>query len=233
MFVACTGLASGASADDENTERLDTVKVARSGDKVGGARATKVAQDGSLSAKISLPMLNPNPTMPKVVLSEGHKKTCLKRIGDKVEVTVIKDVEGRDVKLKDELSEQLTVVVFWSEQSVSGYEQFRRIPVDVLARFAPYRVKVVAVNVGGTVAETKRLTGSAKNKILSLADTESEMFKEFANGARSTDLHSRPRRTNRLVRYRIFGGDAAISRQRFDLLPQASSQLTRSSLGCS
>lgn len=176
ILLSCAGLAPGGAAEDANDDMLQTVKVARSGEVASTGRDKTDAVDASLSAKIVLPLLDPNPTLPSVVLSEGHKKTCLKRIGDQFDAVVLPDVNGRAVNLNDELSDRLTVVVFWSQNSVAGYEQFRRIPVDILADFAPHRVKVIAVNVGGTVAETKRVTGSAANKILSLSDENSELF---------------------------------------------------------
>ena len=168
--------AGSSQAGDEKTNR-SSVQIARSDDAIG---ISKSAVDATITGKLTLPLLNPNPTLPTVILSDGHKKTCLKQVGDKVGDVTVSDVKGEKVNLNDTLSDELTVLIFWSEKSVAGYEQFRRIPVDVLGTFAPYRVKVVAVNVGGTLAETKRLTGNAGDKIVSLVDSDSKLFKQFA-----------------------------------------------------
>ncbi len=166
------------NADDSSKrDELKAVKIARSGDPV---IRTTPRPDISTYPTFEIQMLDPNPKIPKVMLSEGHKKTCLKRVGDQLGEIELKDINGVSVNLSEELSDQLTVVVFWTQTSVSGYEQFRRIPIDILGTFAAYRVKVVAVNVGGTVEETKRLTGDAGDKIVSLADTESKLFNQFA-----------------------------------------------------
>jgi len=178
-FVAfATTFPNSVIADDSKThDELKAVKIARSGEPV--VRDTP-SLDLVSSPTFEAPMLDPNPTIPKVLLSEGHKKTCLKRVGDELGDVTLRDINGESIELNDELSDQLTVLVFWTQESVSGYEQFRRIPVDILGKFAAYRVKVVAVNVGGTVEETKRLTGKAGDKIVSLVDSDSKMFNQFA-----------------------------------------------------
>lgn len=172
---------SGTLIAVEEADSLKPVQVAHA-DKATDSRAVGTPASLAITGNLVLPMLNPSPSLPQVWLSEQHKQLCRKRVGDQLDPIALPDVEGKQVQLLDQLSDQWTVLVFWSERSVGGYEQFRRIPVDVLAKFAPYRVKVVAVNVGGTVAETKRLTNDAANKILSLADTESKLFDQVAEG---------------------------------------------------
>ena len=183
IFCTTHGMAAAAAGEDVG-DRLEPTKVARSGEKTRstGDRddATGSLSKVSLSSGITLPTLNPNPVEPQVELSEQQKKACLKQVGDKLDDITIKDVTNRDVQLREVLSDRLTVLILWSEKSVAGYEQFRRIPVDVLAKFAPHRIKVVAANVGGTVQETQRLTGKAANKVLSLADRDAALFKQFA-----------------------------------------------------
>lgn len=178
LFIVATAMPMSAIADDSKTrDNLKTVKIARSGDPI---IRTTPRLDLTSSPTFDVPMLDPNPTIPKVLLSEGHKKTCLKRVGDELGDFTLKNINGESVKLNEQLSDELTVLIFWTQNSVSGYEQFRRIPVDILGKFAAYRVKVVAVHVGGSVEETKRLTGDAGDKIVSLVDTDSKLFNAFA-----------------------------------------------------
>ena len=54
------------------------------------------------------------------------------------------------------------------------------VPVDVLGPFASHRVKVIAANVGGDVATTRKLTGDGADKIVSLVDQERTLFQQFA-----------------------------------------------------
>jgi len=166
------------------------VKVARSNkaaaDKTGKTEKTdkavseKSASPQELITKAKKKPLNPNPTIPRVLLSDAHKKTCRKLVGDTIDPIEVTDIEGTPQILNDLLSDQLTVLIFWSQNSIAALEQFRRIPVDVLATFASYRVKVIAVNVGGNLARTRIMTGDAADKIVSLLDSDSKLFHQFA-----------------------------------------------------
>lgn len=126
------------------------------------------------------PALDPDPTLPRIILSEMHQQTCLKKMGDMIGDVELIDINNQKQKLSDMLSDRLTVLVLWDDKSIVGMEQFQRIPVEVLGTFAKYRVKVVAVNVGGDVDTTRRLTGDAADKIVSLVDGDSKFFKSLA-----------------------------------------------------
>jgi peroxiredoxin len=118
--------------------------------------------------------------VPRVVLSETHRKTCRATTGDVVPDLTVTDIEGTNHQFARLLGDRLTVVLFWTEQSAAGMEQFRRLPVDVLADFAVRGVSVVAVNVGGEVARVRELTGDAADKIVSLVDADGALFRQLA-----------------------------------------------------
>lgn len=149
----------------------EAVKVARSGDKVA-PRAPVVKRINKLASPI---------TKPSVVMSAGHKSTCLKSVGDTIADATVTDIKGSDHKLGELLSDRFTVLIFWAETSRPAMEQFRRIPIDVLGSFAKHRVKVITANVGGDVASTRRITGDAADKIVSLVDKDSNLFRQFAS----------------------------------------------------
>jgi len=121
-----------------------------------------------------------DPVAPRVVLSESHRKTCRATTGDVVPDLIVTDIEGAHHQFARLLSDRLTVVLFWTEQSAAGLEQFRRLPVDVLAEFAVRGVSVIAVNVGGEVARVRELTGDAADKIVSLVDVDGALFHQLA-----------------------------------------------------
>ena len=165
------------------------VKVARSTaekpEKVDVEVSKKAETDDSSLTQVPLVKaekkpLDPNPTRPIVLLSEAHKKTCRKLVGDTIDAVEVTDIQGTRHKLRDLLSDELTVLIFWNEKSIPAMEQFRRIPVDILGTFASYRVKVIAAHVGGDVARTRILTGDAADKIVSLVDADEKLFHEFA-----------------------------------------------------
>jgi|GEM_PF-3949999 len=144
------------------------IKVARSTSKAKSLSPKDAARSTSAIAR------------PEVILSAGHKATCVKLVGDKIGDLTVTDINSTKHKLNKLLSDKLTVLVFWNDNSRAGVEQFRRIPVEILAPFAKHRVKVIAANVGGDLEKTKMLTGDAADKIVSLVDADQSLFKHFA-----------------------------------------------------
>ena len=115
-----------------------------------------------------------------MILSAGHKATCVKLVGDKIGDLTVTDINNTKHKLDKLLSDKFTVLIFWHDNSRAGVEQFRRIPIEILAPFAKHRVKVIAANVSGDFAKTKALTGDAADKIVSLVDADQSLFSHFA-----------------------------------------------------
>lgn len=147
-----------------------TIKVARSADKAAPHAANAPAAKAIASAAVK----------PIVIMSSKHKETCLKMIGDKIQDVDVTDIANSNHKISKLLSDKLTVLIFWQERSLPAMEQFRRIPIDVLGSFAKHRVKVIAANVGGDVAKTRKITGDAADKIVSLVDKDAKLFQQFA-----------------------------------------------------
>jgi peroxiredoxin len=85
---------------------------------------------------------------PKVVMSEGHAKTCLVKVGDAMPDLALADVAGDQHKWDELLGEKLTVVVFWSNDNRLGREQISRLNGETATPFKAAGVRVVAVNVG-------------------------------------------------------------------------------------
>lgn len=157
----------------------ETVKVARADESA--KRRIKTVEAGALDASLL--------RKPSVLMSAGHKASCVKFVGDSIGDTVVTDIKGSEHQLPKLLSDKLTVLIFWRDNSRAGMEQFRRIPVDILGSFAKHRVKVIAANVGGDIANTRRLTGKDDQMIVSLVDTDANLFSQFAkSGAPRTYL---------------------------------------------
>lgn len=160
-----------------DTTTKKPLQVARSEDK---AQPRTTAQAAAETDRLSTSRSTPEPTEPRVIMSHRHRATCVKQVGDVIDNATVTDITGSEHKIGELLSDRLTVMLFWNRKSFAGFEQFRRIPVDVLATFAAQRVKVIAVNVGDGAARTKNLTGDAADKIVSLVDNDSKLFHQFA-----------------------------------------------------
>lgn len=185
-FVGSLLLATGICTIGWSADPVDTppIKVARSNDTTQAPFKPLTAEQTDTSSNtvaVQPTKLDPKPTKPNVLFSKAHRDTCVKFINDTIDPnTTVTDINGSDHKLVSLLSDRLTVLIFWQEESVLGLEQFRRIPVDILATFASHRVKVIAANVGGDVASTKRITGDGADKIDSLVDRQGALFQQFA-----------------------------------------------------
>lgn len=179
MLILLCSWAASTLADEAEKSLSPTsspLKVARS------SKSNKLASPSKTPAEPagqSHP-LPANPIKPIVALSEAHRKTCLKLVGDRIDPTKVQDFRGEEHRFQQLLSDRLTVVVFWNQESLLAMEQFQRIPVEILATFASHRVKVIAVNVGGTAEATRVQTGDASDKIVSLVDTDAKFFKQLA-----------------------------------------------------
>ena len=97
------------------TNAQDAIKVARSKEKAN-RKPPRVA-------KKAAPPIVSGPRTPKVVLSEGHKATCVKFVGDSIGDPIVTDINKTQHKLKDLLSDKLTVLIFWNDNSRAGFEQ--------------------------------------------------------------------------------------------------------------
>ncbi len=157
----------------------DAVKVARA-DEPAKRRLKSVEAAAAGSPALA---------KPEVLMSAGHKATCRKWVGDRIGEINVTDIKDSDHQLPKLLSDKLTVLIFWRDNSRAGMEQFRRIPVDILGSYAKHRVKVIAANVGGDATNTRRLTGKYDEMIVSLVDANEELFSQFAtSGAPRTYL---------------------------------------------
>lgn len=177
VFSLATSSLADESAGQLQGSNSAPIKLARSSKSNKLAPPTTPQAGNRSAAQHSLPA---NPTKPEVALSDAHKKTCLKLVGDRIDSIQVRDFTGKEHRFQQLLSDKLTVVVFWNQKSLLAIEQFRRIPLEILATFASHRVKVIAVNVGGTAAATRVQTGDAADKIVSLVDTDAKFFRQLA-----------------------------------------------------
>lgn len=168
-FICSVAITVGVLLFAGNAFGQKAIKVARSADKAK-PRAAADAKTTAASAAVK----------PIVIMSSRHKATCLKVIGDKIGNVEVTDITKSNHKLSELLSDKLTVLIFWQEQSLPAMEQFRRIPVEILGSYAKHRVKVITANVGGGLEQTRKITGDAADKIVSLVDSDSKLFQQFA-----------------------------------------------------
>jgi peroxiredoxin len=85
-------------------------------------------------------------TMPKVVLSEAHAKTCLVKVGDPLPDMELKDLAGKTQSINSLMGKKLTVVVFWRSDNSYSLEELSDIGPDVAAPYGNKEVAVIAID---------------------------------------------------------------------------------------
>ena len=70
-------------------------------------------------------------TMPKVVLSEAHAKTCLVKVGDALPDLPLKDLAGKTQSINLLLGKKLTVIFFWRSDNSYSLEELEDVGPDV------------------------------------------------------------------------------------------------------
>lgn len=118
----------------------------------------------------------PPPTIPKVVLDDALKATCLVWVDDAMPPGQLPDLEGNLHPIKDLFGKKLTVVVFWTKGNLYALQELQDLGKDVVEPYSDKGVAVVAVNVGDPpeqVRQALQLTGAAVPVLL---DTDGAYF---------------------------------------------------------
>src|SRR5690606_13613092 len=76
-------------------------------------------------------------TMPKVVLTEAHAKTCKVRIGDTFPNLELPNAKGEPQTLANLFGNKLTVVVFWNASKPTALEELADVARIYGPRFEP------------------------------------------------------------------------------------------------
>jgi len=119
-------------------------------------------------------------TEPEIHLSDQHEKATLLHVGDTLPDVVVTTIGGEERRLKDLLGQRLTALMFWNEDNPYAAEQFRRMQREILAPYAEYGVRVVAVHVGPLPENFRRVLGNPPPSVSILVDPEQALFRQLA-----------------------------------------------------
>lgn len=121
-------------------------------------------------------------TMPKVMLSEGHTKTCLVNVGDTLPEITLADLAGQEQTVAKLLGPKLTVVFFWNGSRSSALEELRDLSPDVAKRFGNHGVKVVGISSQQPVAEAGESAKAAVAEYPILSDADGAVLQKLTSG---------------------------------------------------
>lgn len=127
----------------------------------------------------------PPPVIPKVVMSDELRDTCLVNVDDTIPEAELTDLDGKMTKLGDLYGQKLTVVCFWTigtsprSQLVAG-AVLQDLMKDVVKPFGEQGVRVVAINVDDGVEEVKKYTADSQATFPILLDPQGEFYAKIA-----------------------------------------------------
>lgn len=117
-------------------------------------------------------------SQPIVILSQRHKETCHRLVGDSLTDLQLHTAQGSTVTLKNLLSENLSVVVWADNRSAMSREQTARLNEEVAQRYAEFGVRTFVVHHGEPNAHSQVDLGP---HIIVLFDTEGVAFQQIAS----------------------------------------------------
>ncbi|MBU4272985.1 MAG: TlpA family protein disulfide reductase [Planctomycetes bacterium] len=127
----------------------------------------------------------PPPTIPKVVMSDELRATCLVNVDDTIPEAELADLDGKPSELGSLFGPKLTVLCFWTigttpRSQLVANAVLQDLMKDVVGPFGEQGVRVVAINVGDGVEDVKKYVADAKATFPNLLDPQGEYFTKIA-----------------------------------------------------
>ncbi len=169
-----------------------------------GAAGSPSAEQSGLSDKLVSPpgaavlpgqpaQQVPPPSIPKVVMDEARRATFRVWVGQTMPDGPLANLQGEPAGLRSLLGQQVTVLVFWNSQSLSALEELQDLAKDLLPKYHPRGLRVVAVNVGEEASSAQKALPPAASGLPLLLDPNGQYFAQIAQQAPKSDIPLLPR----------------------------------------
>ncbi len=169
---------SPAKPDKDESEELSLADRAR---RPRQPRSQPAQPQAPVELQVALPKVTPPAAMPKVLMTEGHRNTCLVRVGDGMPDFTLPDLAGAPKSLTSLRGEKLTVVAFWTADHPYARQELVDLGPDVAKQFSRYGVKVVAVNERDPVESVQKVIEETHSgELTHLLDAQGEAFRKVA-----------------------------------------------------
>ena len=127
----------------------------------------------------------PPPTIPKVVLSETLRATCLVNVGQTIPDAELSDAAGKMQTFHSLYGQNLTVVSFWTigatrRSQLVAAAALRDLTKDVAVPFAEKGVQIIAVNVGDSAAAVRQELDQTGAAFPCLLDPRGQFYAKIA-----------------------------------------------------
>lgn len=114
--------------------------------------------------------------IPRVLLTDRHKKLCRVEVGDEMPAIELPKLSGGNAKLSELYGKQATVVVFWNSNRRMAREELAEIRSNVIDPFTGAGVKVVGIAVSEPTPKVRTAVSRAKVDWPTLIDSDGAAF---------------------------------------------------------
>ena len=118
--------------------------------------------------------------IPQVELTDKDAAACLVKVGDAMPDAELPDLAGKTQPLKALYGQKLTVVVFWTAESVYGVAELQDLARDVAGPYAERGVRVVGIDEGDASDVVREKTAAAEVKFPILLDRDGALLAKVA-----------------------------------------------------
>ncbi len=121
-------------------------------------------------------------TMPKVVLSDAHAKTCLVKVGDALPDLPLKDLDGKTQSINLLLGKKLTVIFFWRSDNPYSLEELEDVGPDVAEPYGAKDVGVIAIDEREPAEAVGKWVKKLGVKVPVLLDPQGDLLAKVCTG---------------------------------------------------
>lgn len=117
---------------------------------------------------------------PVVALSDLHRSSCQRAVGDAFPALQLKTLDGADTSLVEHMGQRMTVVIFWNLSFPAGIEQLSRLNTEVVQRYERIGLQVVCISVGDAVEDLRSFLRQIDCDAVQLRDVDGAAFAQVA-----------------------------------------------------
>jgi peroxiredoxin len=121
------------------------------------------------------------PSMPTVLLSEGHQALCRVKVGDTMPPMELEQLGGDRRRLAELAGKKATVVVFWKSDRRMSHDQLADLGPDVIEPFGGEGVAVVGIAVGESPENVQAALERAGAEFPTLLDADGKAFAQVGS----------------------------------------------------
>jgi hypothetical protein len=203
LLAICTGCQESSKPDQPKSsagatfntsiikadEKADTKKTESKSAETSKHQESAIAKkDNKAVQKPAVtPWTPPSSIIPKIVLTDSLRATCLVNVGDVMPDGELTTIDGGKVSIQSQYDDRLTVIFFWWEGGsnyarLSADSAMKDLQTDLAEPYADKGVKVIGVNLGDKPQVVQQDLERIGVKISCYFDPDQAYFHKVATG---------------------------------------------------